>query len=118
MSAKIIKIMIIKFYFYFRINVEISKIECLSNLTEKYYCCKTGNVNTKAGVGQVECGVGRTLMVPRIFNDEDDSSSSDGEFPWMAAIFLKKKLDNYSLKCGGSLIHPQVVLTANHCIFK
>ncbi|XP_026821164.1 phenoloxidase-activating factor 2-like [Rhopalosiphum maidis] len=40
-----------------------------------------------------------------------------GEFPWMVAIL---KLHSYNQSktylCGGSLIHPQVVLTAVHCI--
>ncbi|KAE9536954.1 hypothetical protein AGLY_006761 [Aphis glycines] len=40
-----------------------------------------------------------------------------GEFPWMVAI-LKVNSYNHSQTylCGGSLIHPQVVLTAVHCI--
>jgi len=40
-----------------------------------------------------------------------------GEFPWMVAI-LKLHAYNQSKTylCGGSLIHPQVVLTAVHCI--
>lgn len=45
--------------------------------------------------------------------------SEYGEFPWMTAILgeeeaLGKVLNVY--KCGGSLIHPQVVLTGAHCI--
>jgi len=38
-----------------------------------------------------------------------------GEFPWMVAI-LKKDEDNNNNLCGGSLIHPKVVLTAIHYI--
>lgn len=35
-----------------------------------------------------------------------------GEFPWMIGIFL----ENGRYRCGGSLIHPSIVLTAAHCV--
>lgn len=34
-----------------------------------------------------------------------------GEFPWMMAL-----ISNGTYRCGGSLIHPSVVLTAAHCV--
>jgi len=37
-----------------------------------------------------------------------------GEFPWTVALF--HTISNTSYFCGGSLIHPQVVLTALHCV--
>lgn len=40
------------------------------------------------------------------------------EFPWMVAI-LKRSVytqNDFIYKCGGSLIHPSVVLTVAHCV--
>ncbi|XP_050531424.1 phenoloxidase-activating factor 2-like [Daktulosphaira vitifoliae] len=39
------------------------------------------------------------------------------EFPWMMAIFTEDN-SNFKFLCGGSLIHPSVVLTTYHCLQK
>uniref|UniRef100_A0A7G3ADZ2 Phenoloxidase-activating factor 2 n=1 Tax=Lutzomyia longipalpis TaxID=7200 RepID=A0A7G3ADZ2_LUTLO len=36
-----------------------------------------------------------------------------GEFPWTVALI---RIRDDSCLCGGSLIHPRVVLTGNHCV--
>ena len=43
---------------------------------------------------------------------QNSQVSQFGEFPWMVAL-----TENNKYICGGSLIHPHVVLTAAHCVY-
>lgn len=45
---------------------------------------------------------------------QNSGESQFGEFPWMVAI-KQNDLESQE-RCGGSLIHPQAVLTAAHCV--
>lgn len=49
------------------------------------------------------------ILVKRILGERNEARF--GEYPWMLGI-----IHDNSYKCGGSLIHPQVVLTAAHCV--
>jgi len=39
-----------------------------------------------------------------------------GEFPWMMAILKLEANQSLIYMCGGSLIHPKVVLIGVHCV--
>lgn len=67
-----------------------------------------------------KCGIRYTKGVnqrigTRIQN-EDDTEAELGEFPWIVGIYTTKTVPILEYMCGGSLIHPEVVVTVAHCL--
>ncbi|CAH0561390.1 unnamed protein product [Brassicogethes aeneus] len=65
---------------------------------------------------KIECGKRRSIPKGenknigfRIIGADNDATF--GEFPWMLGVLQDK-----TYKCGASLIHPQVAVTAAHCV--
>lgn len=67
---------------------------------------------------RTNCGRSYNKMF-RIIGVDLDNEAQYGDVPWMVAILKSdSKSVNHTFVCGASLIHPKVVLTANHCVHK
>ncbi|XP_076274646.1 phenoloxidase-activating factor 2-like isoform X2 [Rhynchophorus ferrugineus] len=64
-----------------------------------------------------KCGRSLAIFNERIFTGEDDLPAVPGEFPWLVILY-ENKSSVWKYRCVGSLIHPRVVLTAHHYVFR
>ncbi|KAF4530806.1 hypothetical protein B566_EDAN017105, partial [Ephemera danica] len=59
-----------------------------------------------------DCGQPVGVVVPLVQNG---APSAKGQWPWLAAIFIKTSVGQ-DFQCGGSLVSTSHVVTAAHCI--
>ncbi|XP_037716915.1 phenoloxidase-activating factor 2 [Drosophila subpulchrella] len=100
------------------INPRISTIQCSKSL---YRCCAVDQqvdesnspyVKKQANFKYKNCGYSNPQgLIPDNdkFNYTEDVSIF-GQFPWMVGIFTGRQ----SFLCGGTLIHPRLVVTSSH----
>ncbi|XP_018565260.1 tryptase alpha/beta-1-like isoform X2 [Anoplophora glabripennis] len=72
------------------------------------------------GYFDVCCNISKEVLFPSTEAPEKYHGcgyQNSGFFPWYAALFYQKSTDfSPSYKCGISLVHSSVILTAAHCI--
>ncbi|XP_076054682.1 phenoloxidase-activating factor 2-like [Oratosquilla oratoria] len=84
-------------------------------------CCRKPLTSTPKPetIYEPRCGQRNEHGVHARIQGFNDTQTQFGEFPWMTAVLRTEQVVDEEINlyvCGGSLIHPEIVLTAAHCV--
>ena len=117
-----------------RLHTSLRYTPRLKCSNEFYYCCKNKNetqINFESSTSRPRplSQVTHTPVVlpptrqPTSFTNSNCGQSGYAassrlieKFPWVVAVFRKRRANDYRFICGGSLIHPRVVMTEQQCV--
>ncbi|KAF5280734.1 hypothetical protein FQA39_LY18017 [Lamprigera yunnana] len=61
---------------------------------------------------KLECGVAEDTQALVVHG----TATSEGQYPWLVALFHLQQSGEYKFKCAGNLISNKLVMTAAHCV--
>lgn len=101
------------------INVPTNAPTIITTSRSRPFTLKPESNNNGGAEARPKCGIRNKDGLNFRISDSRDNEAEFGEFPWMVAVFEETEVlgtTTIVYKCGGSAIHPKVILTAAHCV--